>query len=193
VNAHATSRDSDSTTIYTLGHSTRSLEEFFALAKEHEVRRLVDVRRYPGSRRFPHFSRETLAAAAPEVGLAYEHAPEFGGRRDPAADSSNTAWRNAAFRAYADHAATPEFRAALDRLVAAAERDPLAIFCAEAVPWRCHRRIMADALVARGVAVRHIIAPGRSDAHELHPDARVLPDGTVIYPGEESGQMELIG
>lgn len=180
-------------TVYTLGHSTRPLDEFLTLAAEHGVRRLFDVRRYPASRRYPHFSREPLAAGAAQAGMAYEHVEALGGRRDAAPDSRNTAWRNAAFRGYADHAATPEFRAALDRIIDAAGREVVAIFCAEAVPWRCHRRIIADALVARSVAVKHILASRRTEAHELHADARVLDDATVIYTVELGDQMELLG
>jgi uncharacterized protein (DUF488 family) len=177
--------------VYTLGHSTRTLDEFLDLAGEHGIRRLIDVRRYPGSRRFPHFAGEAIAAAAAERAMSYEHAPDLGGRRDTTAGSRNRAWRNRSFRGYADHAGTAEFRAALDRILAADV--PLALFCAEAVPWRCHRRIIADALVARGVPVRHILAPGRAENHELHPDARVLADGTVTYPGAGGDQMELLG
>jgi uncharacterized protein (DUF488 family) len=178
--------------VFTLGHSTRTLDEFLDLAAEQGIRHLVDVRRYPGSRRYAHFAREVIAAGAAARAMSYEHVPELGGRREGAAGSRNRAWRNPSFRAYADHAGTAEFRTALDGILAA-DLAPLALFCAEAVPWRCHRRIIADALVGRGVPVRHILAPGRVEIHELHPDARVLPDETVIYPGAGDLQMDLLG
>ena len=122
--------------IFTIGHSTRTEEEFLELLRAHGVRRLVDVRRFPGSRRYPHFSRESLERVLPEHGIAYEHAPDLGGRRSPSKDSVNDAWRSASFRAYADYMGTPEFERALGRLLDGADRLPTAIMCAEAVHWR---------------------------------------------------------
>ena len=170
--------------VLTIGHSTRALAEFLALLAEFEAPTLVDVRRYPGSRRYPHFGGPALARALAEAGIGYVHEPDLGGRRDPAPDSVNTAWRVAAFRGYADHLASPEFRAGLERVIALAssEAGPPVIMCAEAVPWRCHRQLIADALVARGVAVRHILGPGQERAHELNPSARPGPDGVLVYP-----------
>ena len=179
-------------TLFTVGHSTRPLEEFLALLAAHGVGRVVDVRRFPGSRRHPQFGKDALAAALADAGVDYVHEEELGGRREAAAaDSPNRAWRNASFRAYADHTASPSFQTALDRLLALAAERSTAIMCAEAVPWRCHRQLIADAAVARGWRVLHILSTGRADPHELHPDARVLPDRTVVYPGSDPAQPEL--
>ena len=176
-------------TLYTVGHSTRSLDEFLSLLRAHGIRRLEDVRRFPGSRRYPHFGREALAAALAEAGIEYQHEEALGGRResDAAPDSPNRAWRSASFRAYADYMATAAFRGALDRLLAAARETPTAVMCAEAVPWRCHRQLIADAAVARGWRVLHVLDGKRADEHTLRAEARVLEDGTVTYPGEAPG------
>ena len=180
-------------TIYTIGHSTRTAEELLDLLGEHGVRLLVDVRRYPGSRRHPQFGRDALEAALAGRGIDYLHEPDLGGRRAALPDSPNKAWRVEAFRGYADHMGTPVFERALERLIALGAERPAAILCAEAVPWRCHRRLIADALTARGVEVRHILAPGKSELHALHPDARVLPGGRLVYPapGGEQGRLDL--
>jgi len=166
--------------IFTVGHSTRPQEELVAILREAGVGLLVDVRRFPGSRRYPQFGKEALRAGLAAAGIAYRHEPDMGGRRDPRPDSPNTAWRVAAFRGYADHMASPEFRAALERLWAPAP-GPAAVMCAEAVPWRCHRQLIADALVARGVEVVHLLAPGRRQAHVLNPAATAAADGSVVY------------
>lgn len=155
------------------------------------MRLLVDVRRYPGSRRHPQFAREALSRALEAEGIGYLHEPDLGGHRRPREDSPNTAWRNDAFRGYADHMAGPEFARALDRLRAAPPRT--AVMCAEAVPWRCHRQLIADALVARGVEVRHILGPGRVEPHALRADARVGEDGRVTYPGPSRQRRLLDG
>ena len=180
--------------VFTIGHSTRTIGEFIALPAQNGIQLLVDVRRFPGSRRHPQFGREALAASLAQAGIAYRHEEALGGRRasDPAAGASpNTAWRVAAFRAYADYMATPPFRAALQRLMAdAAERRPV-IMCAEAVPWRCHRRLITDALLARGVPVLDIIGPASPTSAELSPHALVQPDGGVIYPA--TPQADLFG
>jgi uncharacterized protein (DUF488 family) len=173
-----------------VGHSTRSAAELLELLDEHGIRLLVDVRRFPGSRRHPHFGSAPLAAALAAGGIGYRHAPELGGRRDARPESPNTAWRNAGFRAYADHLATPEFRQALAVLLADAAAQPTTVMCAEAVPWRCHRQLIADAAVAAGVEVMHILGRGRCDRHALNAAARVAADGTVTYPG---GQPDLFG
>jgi uncharacterized protein (DUF488 family) len=162
----------------------------------HGIARLVDVRRFPGSRRHPQFGQERLAGALAAVGVEYAHEEELGGRRAAsgadAGASINRGWRNASFRAYADHMASPAFRAALERLLASAAERPSAVMCAEAVPWRCHRQLIADAAVARGWRVLHVLSAARADAHTLREEARVLPDRTVVYPGPEPIQRELL-
>jgi uncharacterized protein (DUF488 family) len=173
-------------TLFTIGHSTRSAEEFVALLRENGVRTLVDVRRFPGSRRYPQFGRDALAETLAGAGIEYRHAPELGGRREPRPESRNTAWRNASFRAYADHMETAEFEAALGELIVRAQASATVVMCAEAVPWRCHRNLIADALVARGHAVMHILAPGDRRGHDLSRHARVGPNGTVAYPAPAS-------
>jgi len=157
--------------IWTIGHSTRSLDELIALLGEHGVQRLADIRRYPGSRRSPHFARESLERTLP---VAYVHVPELGGRRKPLPDSPNSGWRNEQFRGYADFMATPEFKHAIDALLASDLRT--AIMCAEAVPWRCHRNLVADELTRRGHEVIHILSPGSAQKHVLNPMARVVGD-----------------
>jgi uncharacterized protein (DUF488 family) len=178
--------------IYTIGHSTRSAAEFLALLLEHGIALLTDVRRFPASRRHPQFSRQALEESLREHGIDYLHEPDLGGRRTPRPDSPNTAWRVAAFRGYADHMASAEFQAALGRLIANGAQKPTVILCAEALPWRCHRRLIADALVARGLPVLDIFAPGKVEAHALNPDARQLPDGRLLYPagGGEQGRLD---
>jgi uncharacterized protein (DUF488 family) len=167
--------------VFTIGHSTRPIEDLLALLKENGIRTLVDVRRYPGSRRHPQFSRDALAASLTAAGIEYVHEPDLGGRRAARPDSPHTAWRVEAIRGYADHMESPEFQAALERLMERARETPTVILCAEAVPWRCHRRLISDALVARGVPVLHILGPRRADPHELDPNAQVLPGGRLLY------------
>jgi uncharacterized protein (DUF488 family) len=177
--------------IYTVGHSTRDLDDFLGLLAAHGVRQVVDVRRYPASRRHPHFARDALAAALTGVGIAYHHAPDLGGRRPARSDSANTAWRSASFRGYADYMETDAFQQALGRVIELARARPTTLLCAEAVPWRCHRQLIADALVARGEGMSHILSPARLDPHTLSPHARVLPGGLVRYPAGPSGQLAL--
>jgi len=171
--------------IWTLGHSTRAADEFVALLQEHGILLLVDVRRHPGSRLHPQFNRETLAAMLEAQAIRYRHAGELGGRRQARADSANTAWQNAGFRGYADYMAGPEFRQGLELLLADAAAQPTAVMCAEAVPWQCHRNLLADALVARGHDVVHILGRGQVQAHVLNPAAYVSADGTLTYPGDQ--------
>ncbi len=166
--------------IYTIGHSTRTLEELVALLREQGVERLADIRRYPGSRRYPHFSRESLAQSLPRQGIEYEHMPALGGRRRPLPDSPNRGWRNEQFRGYADYMSTPEFRAGIEALLASGT--PTAIMCAEAVPWRCHRNLVADELTRRGHEVVHILGHGASQRHAMNPMARVEGDHLVYDP-----------
>ena len=166
--------------LFTIGHSTRPLEELVDLLRAFGIRRLVDVRRYPGSRRYPHFSRDVLQPALAAAGIGYVHEPDLGGRRDPVPGSPNAAWRSAAFRGYADHMATPAFAAALGRVVDGAS-EPQALMCAEAVPWRCHRQLIADALVVSGLEVQHILSPSRTETHALRVEARVTAEGHLVY------------
>jgi len=170
--------------IHTIGHSTRSSDEIVALLREHGIGLLADIRRFPGSKRYPHFASEAMATWLPEHGIAYIHMPELGGRRKPRADSPNMAWRNEQFRAYADYMATDEFRAAVDKLVALGERQRVAIMCAEAVPWRCHRNLVADELTRRGIDVFHIIGNDAPRKHVLNPHACVENDH-LVYPAEQ--------
>jgi uncharacterized protein (DUF488 family) len=173
--------------IYTIGHSTRTFEQFLTLLRREDVRHLVDVRRFPGSRRHPHFNTEPLAAALGDAGISYEHAVDLGGRRAASPDSRNLGWRNPSFRGYADHTVSHAFLAALDRVIATAERMPTAIMCAEAVPWRCHRTLIADALLARGWRVRHILDATTTD-HTLTPFG-VVRNGRVEYPSEQGEDL----
>jgi uncharacterized protein (DUF488 family) len=181
-------------TVFTIGHSTRTTAELLELLRAHGVQLLVDVRRFPGSRRHPQFGRDALAAALAEAAIEYRHEEALGGRRTTergAAPSPNTAWRHAAFRAYADYMATPPFHAALQRLIDDARERTPAIMCAEAVPWRCHRRLVTDALLARGVRVADIIGPGPAVEARLSPHAVVHGDGLVTYPA--TPQQDLFG
>jgi len=163
--------------IYTIGHSTRTLAELIGLLRENGIKRLADIRRFPGSRRYPHFSKESLSKSLPEAGIEYVHVVELGGRRDPLLDSPNTGLRNLQFRGYADHMASAEFRNALDALLATDV--PTAIMCAEAVPWRCHRNLVADELTRRGHEVVHILGPGATKRHVMNPIAHVVDDHLV--------------
>jgi uncharacterized protein (DUF488 family) len=180
-------------TVWTVGHSNRSTEDLIDLLAPHGIELLVDVRRFPGSRRHPQFGRDALAGALAEAGIAYRHEEDLGGRRSARPDSPNTAWENAGFRGYADYTATDAFRRALAGLEEEAGRRRTAVMCAEALPWRCHRRLIADALVARGAEVLHVLPSGRAEPHELHPQARLRPDGTLVYPAasEQLGLFEV--
>jgi uncharacterized protein (DUF488 family) len=177
--------------VRTIGHSTRTAQEFLDLLRHAGVRLLVDVRRYPASRRHPHFSAGALAASLAAAGITYRHEPDLGGHRMPRPDSENTAWTHPAFRGYADHMAGAAFRAALDRLVESARDVDAAVMCAEALPERCHRRLLADALTVRGVAVEHLVGSRDRRPHVLHPAARPYPDGRLLYPSSESDQRPL--
>jgi uncharacterized protein (DUF488 family) len=167
--------------IYTVGHSTHQPEELVEVLRRHGIGCLIDVRRAPRSRRLPHFSKESLERWLPEQGIAYEHLSELGGWRRPRHDSPNGAWRVEAFQGYADYMATPEFEAGLDRAKAMAGKRLSALMCAEAVWWRCHRRLVSDALLVRGWRVRHIGGTGDAVDHVLTPFATV-DRGTITYP-----------
>jgi uncharacterized protein (DUF488 family) len=169
-------------TVYSIGHSTRPLDEFLRLLRAHGVTHVVDTRTVPRSRRNPQYNREALPEALRPAGIGYAHVPGLGGLRRPRRDSVNTAWRNAGFRGYADYMQTPEFAESLQALIALAARAQVAVMCAEAVPWRCHRSLIADALTVRQVPVEHILDGGRHH-HRLTPWARV--DGVrLTYPAQ---------
>lgn len=178
--------------VYTIGHSTREFPEFLQLLESQSIRRLVDVRRYPASRRHPQYARAALEQALAAAGIAYTHEVDLGGRRQPRPDSPNTGWRSESFRGYADYMDSDAFRAALDRLITLSGQSSTSVMCAEAVPWRCHRQLIADALVARGYEVRHIVSAERADTHRLTPFARIESDGRVRYP-EVPEQLDLSG
>lgn len=177
--------------VFTIGHSTRTLEEFVELLRENGIDTLVDVRRYPGSKRYPHFGRQELPLHLTRAGISYVHEDALGGRRAPKPDSRNDVWRNAQFRGYADHMDSSEFRGALERLIDRAETRRQVIMCAEAVPWRCHRQMIADALVARGLSAQHVIQHGSIKEHVLNEHARVLGDGHLVY-SSAGPQMDLL-
>ncbi len=172
------------TTLYTIGHSNRTFEEFLALLTANEIELLVDVRQYPGSRRLPHFSKDNLAGQLPAHGIRYQHCKALGGRRKANPDSPNTGWRVEGFRAYADYLATAAFHDALDWLMSEAAQQRTAIMCAEAVWWRCHRRLIADALVVRDVTVKHILSEQPPEKHQL-TDFAVVEDGELRYPAAD--------
>jgi uncharacterized protein (DUF488 family) len=168
-------------TIFTFGHSIRSLAETIDILQAHGIGALADVRRFAASRRYPHFSAESLRKSLPAVGIEYLHLVELGGRRPAARNSPNTGWRNASFRGYADYMQTPAFAAALVELEALARRLPTAIMCAEAVPWRCHRSLIGDALLARGWRVLDIFDRTSAKPHEMTPFA-VVRGEQIVYP-----------
>ncbi len=167
--------------LFTIGHSVRPLDDFVALLRAHGVTGLADVRTVPRSRRHPHFSKDSLETTLPAAAIVYRHFPELGGLRKPRRDSLNGGWRHAGFRGYADHMATPAFASAVDELMTFGLTHVVAVMCAEAKWWQCHRQLIADALVARGVEVRHIMSPRDAPAHELTPFGRV-DRGQVTYP-----------
>ena len=178
--------------LYTIGHSTHAISGLIELLQGHEVESLVDVRTAPRSRRTPQFNTEALADELPAAGIRYSHLGELGGWRSPRRDAEeNAGWRNRSFRGYADHMASPDFAAGLERLSEVGARRRTAIMCAEAAWWRCHRRLIADALVARGWEVLHSAADGRAARHELTDFAVVGEDGRVRYPLGGAEQLRL--
>jgi uncharacterized protein (DUF488 family) len=168
-------------TIYTIGHSTRSIEQFLGLLQAHNIEELVDVRTVPKSRHNPQFGQEELAAALQQAGIGYMHLGKLGGLRHSSKDSVNLGWQNSSFRGFADYMATPEFQQGLDELKAIAEKKRVAIMCAEAVPWRCHRSLIADALTTQGWQVLHIQSKKTASPHEPTPFLKVQ-DGKLTYP-----------
>ena len=178
-------------TVWTIGHSTRSTEEFLATLAAHEIEAVVDVRRFPGSRRLPHFGSEALEASLRSGGVSYAWIDALGGRRRADAESPNDAWNNNAFRGYADHTGTEEFADGLIELLMVASGLRTAIMCAELLWWRCHRRIIADVLVSIGYEVRHIRDASAAELHELAPPARLV-DGVLTYASPVV-QLDLYG
>ena len=166
--------------IWSVGHGARPLEEFLAVLRAAEIEALADVRLMPGSRRHPHFGAESLDGALREIGIAYLHLPELGGRREPRGDSPHRALRVAAFRGYADHLSTEEFARGYERLVSLASGSRTAVMCAETLWWRCHRRLIADRLTVDGWTVLHLFAPGKTEPHVLWDAARNV-DGHLVY------------
>jgi uncharacterized protein (DUF488 family) len=187
--------------IWTIGHSTRAIDEFISLLKENGINLLVDVRAWPGSKRYPQFNKDTLAESLNAYGIRYEHFPELGGKRKSKPDSRNTAWRNASFRGYADYMETEQFQKGIERLLALSRSDGLgsrrkdsdgweavtpwrtAIMCAEAVWWRCHRSLIADYLKARDIEVMHILDANKVEPHPYTSAAHIV-DGMLSYKSE---------
>jgi uncharacterized protein (DUF488 family) len=178
-------------TVFTVGHSTRSIEEFLSILDAHGVERLVDVRTVPKSRRVPHFNSDPLATSLRKRGIDYVHLANLGGLRRAKKDSANLGWRNASFRGYADYMATGEFRSGLGHLLQLATEKRTAIMCAEAVPWRCHRSLIGDALLVRGVDVEDILSATSRREHQLTSFAKI--DGVDIsYPAENESPQQAI-
>jgi uncharacterized protein (DUF488 family) len=176
-------------TIFTIGHSTRPIENFLELLQASAVAQLIDIRTIPKSRRNPQFNSDALAASLRAAHIRYIHMKDLGGLRHARKDSINLGWRNASFRGYADYMQTEEFASALARAIALADERPTALMCAEAVPWRCHRSLVADALTIRGIRVLEIVSSAAPKEHALTPFARVV--GTQItYPGEQLSLMD---
>jgi uncharacterized protein (DUF488 family) len=170
--------------IWTIGHSTRTIDMFISLLSENGIKLVADVRSLPGSRRYPQFNKETLAESLSEHRIRYQHFPELGGRRKAKKDSRNTVWRNASFRGYADHMETEEFRRGVERLVDGANKvGTAAIMCAEAAWWRCHRALISDYLKAHGIEVMHVLDSNKIEPHPFTSAARII-DGALSYAGE---------
>ena len=174
--------DMGSAELWTIGHSTRSIDEFIETLKTFRIQLLVDVRSFPGSRRYPHFNRENLAASLTNAGIEYLHLSELGGRRRARADSHNLAWRNESFRGYADYMESENFRKGIMRLLDLAGAGRTAIMCSEAVWWRCHRSLISDYLKVKDVAVTHIAAARKSEPHPFTSVARIV-NGELSYRG----------
>jgi len=168
--------------IWTVGHSTRPADEFNEILLAHGIGALVDVRSFPGSRRYPHFNEPELSGSLESIGILYAHNSKLGGRRRPNPDSKNTAWKNASFRAYADHMESEEFRQGVNELLEVVSTSRTAIMCAEALWWRCHRSLIADFLKSKGFAVIHILDGKKTEAHPYTPAARIV-EGRLSYAG----------
>lgn len=174
-----------SPTLWTIGHSTRPIEEFIELLRAHRIAELIDVRTVPRSRHNPQFNTDALAQSLRGAGIRYQHMPTLGGLRKPKKDSRNMGWRNESFRGYADYMQTEEFQTALEELMAEGRSHRSAVMCAEAVPWRCHRSLIADALVSHGWEVRHIMTATKADPHHLTSFA-VVGKGGLTYPDPDA-------
>jgi uncharacterized protein (DUF488 family) len=170
--------------VFTVGHSNHPLEKFLGILAAHGIERIVDVRRFPASRRWPHFGAERFEAALSGVSIAYAGMPELGGRRPARPDSPHVAWKVEAFRGYADYMDTPEFAAALARLIPLTQDRPTALMCAEAMPWSCHRSLIADALIVRGYEIREILSEKDARPRRLTPFARVEEKRLIYDAGE---------
>jgi uncharacterized protein (DUF488 family) len=175
--------------VFTVGHSTRSIEEFLSILAAHGIERLVDVRSIPKSRRVPQFNSDALGASLQQQGIQYLHLRALGGLRHPKKDSVNLGWRNASFRGYADYMASDEFRAGVERLLQLAREKRAAIMCAEAVPWRCHRSLIGDALLVQGIRVEDILSATSLREHKLTPFARI-ENGKLTYPKPTDAEAE---
>lgn len=169
-------------TVWTIGHSTRSADEFNRMLTTHKIGTLVDVRSFPGSRRYPQFNSQQLSNSLAACGVEYAHLPALGGRRRPVPNSKNNAWRNASFRAYADHMESEEFKSGIRQLLELAAEKGTAMMCAEALWWRCHRGLVADYLKARGSLVLHIVDEANQEPHPYTSAARII-DGKLSYEG----------
>lgn len=184
-----TPKEEPSPLVMTIGHSTHTLEEFIHLLQAHGATCVVDVRTVPRSRHNPQFNKAFLPRSLKKAGLGYVHTPGLGGLRHAKGDSPNVGWRNASFRGYADYMQTPEFAQSLEELIRLANQDRIVLMCAEAVPWRCHRSLIADALLVRGIRTEDIMSATRRQVHTLTPFAKV--QGTAItYPTEASGNTQ---
>src|SRR5258706_1553185 len=172
--------------LWTVGHSTRSIEEFLETLLSFQIKVLVDVRSFPGSRRYPHFNKEQLRISLAAKQIEYHHFPELGGRRRVQPDSLNMVWRNKSFRAYADYMETEGFVEGIARLLQVARQQRTAIMCSEAVWWRCHRSLISDYLKTKRIEVTHIMAPGKAEAHPFTSAARIV-DGELSYRGVLEG------
>ncbi len=174
-----------SRTVFSIGHSTRALDDFISLLKAHEIAEVVDIRTVPRSKHNPQFNRETLPETLKDAGIGYVHLAGLGGLRHTKHDSQNTGWRNTSFRGFADYMQTQEFEEALQKLIQLAKEKRVCVMCAEALPWRCHRSLIADALLIRGIRVEHIMSPTQTQTHKLTAFAKV-EGKRVTYPLTDS-------
>lgn len=175
----------ESVVVFTIGHSTRPVDDFIAMLKDHAVNKLIDVRTVPRSRHNPQFNKESLPDTLSAAGISYLHMPGLGGLRHPKKDSPNTGWRNASFRGFADYMQTDEYSENMDRLVELAKGAHIALMCAESLPWRCHRSLIADALQVRGIKVMHIMSPKSCKDHEMTPWIKVH-GLKITYPPDKA-------
>jgi uncharacterized protein (DUF488 family) len=184
------SQNSVTPEIFTIGHSTRPIDEFLSLLKENGVARLIDIRTIPRSRFNPQFNQKSLSESAPAAGIEYVHLEELGGLRHPRKDSPNKEWKNDGFRGFADYMQTPEFDTAIDKLIDLASQKTSSIMCAEAVPWRCHRSLVSDALLVRGIIPTHIMSPGKTQPHALTAFAKVRGHNITYPPKQNSLDLD---